>query len=375
MISRDPILLPTSETDWELWGHARLKRIDDPAALYGQPLHFALPLDHCRSFPLFLPSKDRKLYRDLIYSQLEKRHLVSPTSNARFDYEPIEKTAEGTLVRVDFVNRELPKSWEDKKALSYATSLRYYTFPKDKAVLLRERGRLILVINREGKLLYSTILKQSGAIDAEVAPEIQTVMLSLSSRGFLQKPIDGVEVWGNPSLAEMEQLRRTLDIPVTQCGHPQPQGVRRPPRGALLPASVDIGAKKRRNFLFVLLGVVLALVAYLAVIKHFRDKLIDLQTQITASEEGLGVTSANSANYSAAQTRWIAMANAIEPRRYPLVQLNSISQVMPADGVILTNYESKISEVKIQGKANSATAVFDFLENLNKHFELIGKLK
>ncbi|MGY8689218.1 MAG: hypothetical protein ACKVHP_15965 [Verrucomicrobiales bacterium] len=354
MIIRDPILLPTSETDWELWGNARLKRVDDPAALNGQPLHFALPLDHCRSFPLFLPSKDRKLYRALIYSQLEKRHLVSPTSSARFDFEAIEKTAEGTLVRVDFVNRELPKTWEDKKALSYAPSLRYYTFPADKAVLLRERGRLVLVINRDGKLLYSTILNQSGEIDTQVAPEIQTVMLSLSSRGFLKKPIQGVEVWGNTSLAEVERLRQTLDVPVTRCDHPQPESVRRPARGALLPAAADIGAKKRRKFLYVLLGLSLVVLAYLAVIKHFRDQLVHLQEQITSLEEGLGVTSANSANYSAAQTRWNGMVNAIDPRRYPLVQLNWISQVMPADGVILTNFESKISEVKIQGDANSA---------------------
>ena len=96
------------------------------------------------------------------------------------------------------------------------------------------------------------------------------------------------------------------------------------------------------------------MLAYLAVIKHFRDQLVHLQEQITSLEEGLGVTSANSANYSAAQTRWNGMVNAIDPRRYPLVQLNWISQVMPADGVILTNFESKISEVKIQGDANSA---------------------
>lgn len=117
MISRNPVLLPTSHTDWELWGSTRLRRVDDPEALNGQPLHFALPLDYCRSFPLLLPTKDRKLFRDLIYSQLEKRHLVSPTSNARYDFEAIDRTADGTLVRVDFVHRDLPRHGRTRRPL------------------------------------------------------------------------------------------------------------------------------------------------------------------------------------------------------------------------------------------------------------------
>ena len=370
MISRNPVLLPTSHTDWELWGSTRLRRVDDPEALNGQPLHFALPLDYCRSFPLLLPTKDRKLFRDLIYSQLEKRHLVSPTSNARYDFEAIDRTADGTLVRVDFVHRDLPKTWEDKKALSYAASLRYYTLPEDKAVILRERERLILVIGRAGKLLYSSILNQTGKLDGRVASELQAAMISLNSRGFLKEPIDGVEVWGDFLPTEVGELRDLLSIPVNLRPHPDPEGVRRPPNGALLPPSVDIGVKKRRKALYILLGFGILAVGYVAIIKSFRDRLIDLRTQIKEQQNDLGVNTANSANFSAAQTRWKALANVIEPRRYPVVQLNTIAQVMPPDGVILTEFNTKISEVRVNGKANSAKAVFDFMENLNENPEL-----
>lgn len=370
MIHRNPVLLPTEKEDWELWTHTRLSRIDDPATLNGQPLHFGLPLDYCRSFPLLLPSKDPKLFRDLVYAQLEKRHLVSPTSNARYDYEAIERTDEGTLVRVDIVNRELPRSWEDKKALSFATSLRYYQFPPERAVLLRERGRLVLVINRSGRLLFGSILNQTGQLDAEVATEIQTAMVSLSARGFLKAPIEGIELWGNFPPGQIEQLRQALSLPLTQREHPQPEGSRRPSNGALLPPSVDIGAKKRRKILYVSLSVAMVLVAYLMVLKSFRDRLTDLQAQISAQEENLGENTSESATYSASQERWEAMANVIDTRRYPLLQLNAISQVMPPDGVVLSNFETKISEAKLQGQANSAKAVFDFLENLNQHPEL-----
>ncbi len=370
MISRNPVLLPTAQLDWELWGNTRLRRVDDPAALNGQPLHFALPLDYCRSFPLRLPSKDRKLFRDLIYSQLEKRHLVSPTSNARYDFEPIERMGDGTLVRVDLVHRDLPQTWEDKKALSYAASLRYFNLPEGKAVILKERERLVLAVGRAGKLLYSTILNQTGKLDAGVAPEVQAAMISMHSRGFLKEPIKGVELWGDFQPAEVKALQDTLSIPVTVSPHPEPEGVRRPPNGALLPPSVDQGVKKRRKLIYVLLGAAVLAVGYLAVLKQFRDRLTDLQAQIEAQQNDLGENTANSAVFADSQTRWQALANVIEPRRYPVVQLNTIAQVMPPDGVILTEFQTKISEVRITGKANSAKAVFDFMENLNQNPEL-----
>lgn len=370
MINRNPVLLPTSEMDWELWGNARLKRVDDPAALNGQPLHFALPLDFCRSFPLRLPTKDKKLFRDLIYSQLEKRHLVSPTSNARFDFEPLDRSAEGTLVRVDLVNRDLPQRWEDKKALSYAASLRYYSYPLDHAVVLRERGRLCLVLNRGGKLLYSTILNQSGQLNASVPSEIQSAALSLQSKGLLESPLKGVEVWGAFPPEDVEAMRARMSIPVTVREHPSPEGMRKPINGALLPPSVDIDAKKRRKLLGMLLVLAIVVAGYLAVLKHFRDKLVRLEAQIEAQQEDLGENSANSATYAASEARWKAMANAIDPLRYPLLQFNKIAEVMPPDGVILSRYETKITEVRLRGHANNAKGVFDFLDNLNAHPEL-----
>lgn len=370
MISRIPILLPTAQAGWELWANTRLRQIDDPEAVNGQALHFGLPLDYCRSFPLLLPSKDRKLFRDLIYAQLEKRHLVSPTSNARYDFEVIDKTPEGTLVRVDFVHRDLPKTWEDKKALTYAASLRYFNLPDDKAILLREQGRLVLVVGRQSKLLFSTILNQTGQLEGAIAQELQTAMVALQSQGLLKQPIDGVELWGNFPSDQVSQLRDRLSIPVVTQDRPEPQSMRRPPNGALLPPSVDRGAKKRRKALTILLGLTILAVAYLAVLKHFRDRLTDIQAKIEAQQDDLGENTTNSANFSAAQTRWKALANVIEPARYPTVQLNTISQVMPPDGVILTSFQTKISEVSLRGQANSAKAVFDFMENLNENPEL-----
>lgn len=370
MISRNPILVPTSQSDWELWGNTRLSRVDDPEAVNGQPLHFALPLDYCRSFPLLLPSKDRKLFRDLIYAQLEKRHLVSPTSNARYDFEVLDRTADGSVVRVDFVHRDLPKTWEDKKALSYAASLRYFTLPEGKAVVLRERGRLVLVVGRGGKLLYSSILNQTGEIDDRVAVELQTAMIALNARGFLKAPIHAVELWGDFPPAQISRLRESLSLPVTQQARPEPESVRRPPNGALLPLSVDIGVKKRRKALYVLLGLAVLAVAYIGVIKHFKDRLTTIEAKIDSQQDDLGENTANSASYSASQTRWKALANVLDPQRYPLVQLNTISEVMPPDGVILTEFQTKISEVRLYGKANGAKAVFEFMENLNQHPEL-----
>lgn len=399
MITRHPVLLPTADGGWELWAATRLHCVDDPGDLNGQALHFGLPLDYCRSFPLFLPSKDKKLFRDLIYAQLERRHLVSPTSNARFSFEPLERSSEGTLVRVDFVNRDLPATWEAKKSVSYGPALRYYPLPADAVVVLREHGRLVMLVSRGPKLLYSCILSQKAELGENVASEVQTALLSLKARSYLKEDVRSLELWGEFPPDAVEKLRDALGFDITRRDPPTPEVGRHPPQGALLKSSADFGGPKRRQLLTLSAAGLVVLIGYLAVIKQFRDKLSGIEAEIAAQEENLGENSASSATHAAARERWKAMANAVDPLRYPLVQLNTISQVMPPDGVILSSFETKISEAKLNGKANSAKAVFDFLENLNAepqlgqvyrwsrkkepsldddgtaHFELIGKLK
>ncbi len=364
--------MPTPNLAWEVWEAAAQKRlIDDPASLNGKPLHIGLPSDRCRSLPMRLPSKDRKLYRNLIYSQLEKRHLISRRNGpARFDYEVLERSGNGALVRVDLIHRELADSLEEKRAITYGAALRYYPLPPNKIVLAREHGRLVMAANRDGHLLYSGILNQSGEIEAETAQELHTNVLALEGQGFLTNHVEGVELWGDFDTAAVNQLRNGLTIPVETRLWPAPDSGRHPVRGALLAPSADIGARKRRSVLYVLLGLSALAVTNLVLLKNYQTRLARVNAQIANLEEDLGISSSKSADFDASQARWKALENVIDPRRYPLTQLNTMAGVMPPDGVVLHRFESKISQIRFEGMANSAKAVFDFLENLDQDPDL-----
>ena len=372
MFQRTALLMPTPSDAWELWESAVKRRpVSDPASLNGQPLHIGLPSDRCRSLPMRLPSKDRKLYRDLIYSQLEKRHLISRRSGpARFDYEVLKKQSNGTLVRVDLVHRDLEPNLEEKRALTFGAALRYYALPPHKVVLAREHGRLVLAANCGGRLLYSAILNQSGEIEAETAQTLHSDVLALEGQGFIAEALQGVELWGDFEPNAVTQLREGLTIPVEVCAWPRPDGGCHPERGALLAPSVDVGARKRRSFLYAMLGLSVLALGQLVLLKKRQTHLDSLEAQIVNLEDDLGISSSKSADFDASQTRWKALRDVIDSRRYPLRQLNTMASIMSPDGIVLHIFESKLSEVRLEGMATSAKTVFDFMEALSQDPDL-----
>lgn len=370
-------MIPGPHRNWELWSGTAGSReeIEDPGLLNGQALHFALPAGHCRSFPLFLPSKDRKLFPDMIHAQLEKRGFLAKSktaSPARFGYEILEKQPEGTLLRVDLVSRELPESWTAKNALTMAPAQQFFHYPSKCLVLMQEFGRLIVVVNREGKLLYSGILSQDGRIHEGTAQELRALTLSLQSEGFIQA-VQRVELWGEFAHEEVQRLQEGLSIPVTiTTPRPAPdQNLRPRSKTASIRVGADRPERTKRNKRFVWLGVAVALLAaYLGVLYHLKQRLEDMRSRVSSVEESTVETKENVVTADDSSKRWHAFRDAIDTQRYPLVQLNQIALIMPPDGVILRRFETKLTEVKIQGTANRAKAVFDFLDQLNGDPEL-----
>lgn len=371
MTGRAHLLFPAPEKAWELWaGGARPQTLPDAKAINGTQVNLALPVDRCRSFPLLLPSKDRRLFRDMIFAQLEKRRLVRSGSVALFDFESLGKTAGGTLVRVDLPESGLPDELSMRSAVSLAPALRYFHLPEHKLVLTLEHGRLVLAANRGGRLLYSVILDQKGELREETAREIQLALMSLDSNDFLEK-IDGLELWGEFTQTQARALGEQLGMKVSVVPRPPPDSALKPRKGALIPVAAPSGSQKRQRFLVYLTIAVALLMGYLVVIKKLRDRLNHLRAQVSAMHEGPGSSTGPNA-FEESNKRWQALINVIETRRYPLIQLNQIAKIMPQGGMILKSFETKISEAKIRGTANSAKAVFDLVKNLNSDPDLGG---
>jgi hypothetical protein len=76
--------------------------------------------------------------------------------------------------------------------------------------------------------------------------------------------------------------------------------------------------------------------------------------------------------------RWSAMEPAIDPQRYPMVQLSQITALMPPSGVLIRRFEARnheidkamVNEIEISGDARDAQTVTQFLEDLKSNSKL-----
>ena len=63
---------------------------------------------------------------------------------------------------------------------------------------------------------------------------------------------------------------------------------------------------------------------------------------------------------TAAQARWAALRMALEPRRYPVAHLDGLTRCLTAGDVMLTRFESKVSEISVGGVARSAMDAYNY---------------
>lgn len=368
MASRNHLLVPDSESGWELWSSKRIvEKVADPSSLDNRPIDVGLSVDRCRSFPLILRGKEKRLFRNMVFSQLEKRGMI--TTGVRFEFEVLSKSPEGSLVRVDLLGLDGATDARVKNPRSYGPSLRYYPMPSNRMVLLKEHGKLVMAANRDGSFIYSQVLNYDGVCDGQGAQDIKMAIFALKGEGFL-KTLEGVEVWGDYSTQEVADLKNYLSLPVTQAKKPVPE--QGPPlRKGYLTSSGNVEGESKKRKPLLILGVILGLlIAYLAVLNHFASNLRDFQNKAAALSGESGEITVGSKGFDEATERWNAFVSVVQPDRYPLVHLNHVARVMPEGGVILKHFESKISEVKIRGEANSAKAAFELLENIESEPEL-----
>jgi hypothetical protein len=69
---------------------------------------------------------------------------------------------------------------------------------------------------------------------------------------------------------------------------------------------------------------------------------------------------------TAAQARWSALRFVLEPRRYPVAHLDGLSRCLAASDVVLTRFESKITEVTVAGTASSAMDAYKYFNAVAK---------
>ena len=132
----------------------------------------------------------------------------------------------------------------------------------------------------------------------------------------------------------------------------------------LLPVLVhaERGRKQRKHkrnavimavcVLYVVVGTFLWLYA-----QGTKNKIEDLEQQVEANRPQVR-------KIEEAALRWQELSPAFDLKRYPLVQLNEVTRLMPPTGILIREFETKGGSIRITGQARDAQIAIQFEEDL-----------
>ncbi len=376
MFQTTTVLLPSAGAHWEVWRCGRAAvwqgQAEDPAAAAdGAEVVMALPARACRTFAFSAPTEDRQLVRKLAFAQLEKRGLTQTGGEpAPFDCRILEQAGGRSVVSVDVLMPGAAAALSSAKASAAAPSARLFPIPQDKLVVMEEQGRLVLCAGSGGHLLHSQIVSATRDLNGHAAPEIRIAALALQQQGVLHE-VKGVELWGDFTGEEARELSRQLEWPVEAAARPAPDCslVRKEGGTQLLPAATRQRLRRRRLGWIKWAAVALlpAAPAWWMYEKHREltkveaeaarmESTLDVPTDTTADAE----VRAGHELVTAAQARWTSLRMALEPRRYPVAHLEGLTRCLSAADVVLTRFESKVSELSVSGTARSAMDAYNY---------------
>lgn len=375
-VTASTLLLPAPDTAWRVWkprSAAPGDTIETPSAFTdtSKPLVVGLPASACRSIGLVLPQSDDEVMEQMIIAQLEKRGIKASSAHGQtFRWHHLGATGPLAIVSVDVLADPFPEHLAVSHAADYTAALRLLQFPPGRMVLLEEQGDSILAASHQGRLFHSHIFGPQGATVDELAQEVTLAKLSLEAQQGLD-PINGVTLVGNWDREIPARLSSALGLPVDLIGQ-LPQNTRQETAGwtPLLPTVVreaQAAETRRKKFirhaaLAVLLYGALMFLGF-AWLRANEQAATKLATEVES-------TAPAAAAVRKAADRWKALAPAIEQNRYPLMLLNDITSLMPPSGIVIREYETKLTEIEIRGEARDAQFAFQFLEDIKKHRNL-----
>lgn len=368
------LLLPSPDATWRVWKPRSTsggEAVETPASVssQGKPLIVGLPASACRTVGLVLPNAEHEILEQIIITHLDRKGLkLEGGVNRNFRWHLLTQNAAVATVSVDILAEPFPQDLALPQASDYTSALRLLTLPNGHLLITEEHGSLVLAANYQGKLYHSHLFAPATASPEEIAQEILISRLSLE-QDLGVGGISGITLAGTSwSEESAETLTGLTGLPakvVTQLPPNAELDSRAWPR--LLPLTVrqaQNGAARRSKLIRfgILGGALLVALAFLAF------AYLTLQER-TAAELAVAVEATAEPAMKVKKTveRWKALAPAIEPKRYPMVLLSEVTQLMPPSGIVIRDFEVKDAEIDIRGEARDAQMAVQFVEDLQKH--------
>jgi hypothetical protein len=386
-LRRTTVIVPAAEANWEVWscspGHDCVWQgsAEDPAVASAgkRSVVVALPARSCRTLSFHAPTQDRHLVRKLAYAQLEKRGLAAGSpEQTSFDCHVHPAGEDRSLVSVDVVTPGSAPALDLARARGLFPFPRLFNLPEGKLIVLEEQGRLVLCAGAYGRLVYSQIVSTTRNLNGHAAPAIRIASLSLQQQEVVSE-IAGVELWGDFSVGDAQELASQIGLPVVARARPAltAQAVERETSPQLLPMASRAARDQRRRRRLRWAGPAAAAMLILAwgawhyyKLVSLEKKAAQLETAVSASSGETSQLKADQARVRSAQERWASLRLALEPRLYPAVVLNGLTRCVPSGGVVLVRFESKVSELTATGTARSAMDAYAYFNAVRQDQEL-----
>lgn len=369
------LLVPGEDASWRVWKPRASSPSEavDTLADYGdrsKPVLVGLPATACRTLSLMLPQADHALLEEMVTAQLERRGIKGPGGALPpFRFHVLGHAGPNAIISVDVLAEPFPAELAVENAENYAAALRLVQLPVGNLVITEEQGELVIAANHQGKLFHSHVFAQRPAEAEKLAQEILFTRLGLESLPGAT-PATGITLVGQWEADVVADLRKVASLPVQVVDRLSPGNVDTRNWSLLLPRSVSdarAAAKSRRRLiavgLLVAAAYAIAMVAGFFYLQQRESIAADLAAQVDK-------TAAPAAEVKLTAARWKAMAADLEPKTYPMVILQQVSELLPPSGINMREYESKFDEVKFRIDARDATTSSLFFEELKKHKNL-----
>ena len=387
MLPSTALILPAAKTLWEVWKGTRSGTAEwrgpaeSPAraTLEGGSVVIGLPGRACRTFAFTVPTNDPTLFRQLAFAQVERRGLAASTPEDTSFICHVHDTRPGhSVLSVDVVLPEGAALSLPARTRGLLPAVRLFTLPASRLVLMEEQGRLVLCAGIDGQLVHSQVISSAGGLDQHAGQELRVTSLALQQQGLMTE-VTGVELWGDFPADEVAALARQAGLPVEMRPRPAPALRREQLRASagLLPASIRnrARARRRRPLGWIAAAAVTLLGGAAAWQQHsqlvaLEATVVRMENEINAAANQTGRAEGEQSRLRTAQAQWAALRPALEPRRYPLSQLNAVARCLGPTSAVLKRFESKPDIVAISGTARSAGEAYTLYNSIRTEPEL-----